>query len=202
MTADVSHFFYSSSGLRANEIGGSITAEESHLGGGVGGLLGWGGEREWKWRHQLLIEAFHICNTDFNLFFSFVFTLIIFFVSSPCPQFFVDCALNWTSLIEKGCHHGRLTDSARLYCGHHIVLWWGEMGISGARVSVIQEESKVKAAHGRSPRLCLHHPPHSRSRPQGAESATTPGWMMTASTAHHPNKSPCDANSALPLSII
>lgn len=41
MTADVSHFFfYSSPGLRANEIGGSITAKESHLGGGVGGLLG------------------------------------------------------------------------------------------------------------------------------------------------------------------
>lgn len=40
MTADVSHF-YSSPGLRANEIGGwSITAKESHLGGGVGGLLG------------------------------------------------------------------------------------------------------------------------------------------------------------------
>lgn len=43
MTADVSHFFYSSPGLRANEIGGSITAKESHLGGGVGGLLHRGG---------------------------------------------------------------------------------------------------------------------------------------------------------------
>lgn len=43
MTADVSHFFYSSPGLRANEIGGSITAKESHLGGSVGRGVGGGG---------------------------------------------------------------------------------------------------------------------------------------------------------------
>ncbi len=176
-------FSPSSSGVRANEIGGSIAVEGAT----------WGGGRRCPWKTNYL-------NRTYFALIYFIFHNDFLRIQENTWKISINRSIteknhsaNWYSMsLTPSSPHKHINTHAcvqKRWEGASLGVHW--LSFRRGSNKVTWRRHTNSQSRFRLPRC-----------PPGAASATSSGRVMTAFAAHQPNKSPSDANSALPLSII